>query len=199
MCCSVAIIHADFFARIYTVGAGAIIIPAMAPRTAVGPSVYPLAQVLAGLQRQPRAWVGRTVYVRGWIVGNGAYNICAHGRVAPSCPLVTWVYLAPQDTHHGYSVSGGPPVSSVSPDGAPELSAVSASPNATVWNAWLPPVQVPTLPDGVYTLPVLGSFLSGAFPPRWSDARLAHVRLLSPSTCPRTASAICPTGVLLKP
>ena len=180
-------------------GAGAIIIPALAPRAAAAPSVYPLAQVLTGLQRQPRAWVGRTVYVRGWIVGTGAYNVCANGRVASSCPLSTWIYLNLRETHHSYSFDGGPPVASVSPDGAPELRLLSATPNVWVWNKWLLRVRVTRLPDGLYTLPVVGSLVARAFPPRDTDERVARIRLSSPSACPGSAPTICPDGVLLKP
>lgn len=180
-------------------GAGVIIIPALAPRAAAGPAVYPLAQVLTGLRQRPRAWIGRTFYVRGWIVGNGAYNVCANGRIALSCPLATWVYLAPQETHHAYTVGGDPPVASVSPAGAPELSLLSATPNVMVWNTWLPPVRVTTLSDGLYTLPVVGSLAARAFPLRYTDERVARIRLSSPSACPGSASTVCPDGVLLKP
>lgn len=33
------------------------------------PPIYPLATVQAGLQRQPGAWLGRTIYLRGVRVG----------------------------------------------------------------------------------------------------------------------------------
>lgn len=180
-------------------GAGAIAIPALASRAAAGPSVYPLAQVLTGQQQQPRAWVGRTIYVRGWIVGNGAYNVCTNGRVASSCPRASWIYLAPQETHHSYGFSGGPPVASVSPDGAPELSVLSATPNVWIWDKQLPRVRVTRLPDGLYTLPIVGSLVAHAFPPRYTDERVARIRLSSPSACLGSAPTICPNGVLLQP
>lgn len=173
--------------------------PALVPRAPASPSGYPLTQVLTGLRQQPHAWVGRTIYVRGWIVGTGAYNMCASGRVASSCPLSTWIYLNPRETHHSYSFGGGPPVASVSPDGAPELSLLSATPNVWVWDTWLPRVQVTRLPDVLYTLPVVGHLIARAFPPRHTDERVARIRLLSPSACLGSAPTVCPAAVLLKP
>ncbi len=64
------------------------------------PPIYPLATVQAGLQRQPGAWLGRTIYLRGVRVGwqTRGCPLAVKHPPAPSASCIVWLSLAAADT-----------------------------------------------------------------------------------------------------
>ncbi len=64
------------------------------------PPIYPLATVQAGLQRQPRAWLGRTIYLRGVRVGWATRGspVTVNQPPQPSARCIVWLSLAAADT-----------------------------------------------------------------------------------------------------
>lgn len=73
-----------------------------------GRVVYTVDDVLAGVRRQPQAWVGRAVLVHGVPSGSGSYTYCtstgAHN--ARTCGQPMWLYLGPAGVrNHGWATT----------------------------------------------------------------------------------------------
>jgi len=129
------------------------------------PRVYTVDEVQAGVQQRPRAWLGRTVLVRGWsdsAVGMGCTARTPGPRVSvisPASCTRAWIMLTPAFPYTG------PP--------ALDFSVLLAR-RSTV------PTQVDELTSmalGLHTLPGMGASLF-----RWSGSRTLRVRVTTSTT-----------------
>ena len=82
----------------------AALVAVAAPHGSGGGPIYTVAQARAGLTRQPRAWVGRTVLVRGQLIVAGCAGSCFGDAVladtddASKRLRVTWTTVNPMLT-----------------------------------------------------------------------------------------------------
>ncbi len=164
------------------------------PSSLAGP-VYTVAQVRAGLARQPAAWAGRTLLVRGVAVESfwltGATTSMGHFCYLPSftCPLVapngTTVYLAIVDD-------------SVRPNPRRPFFMVQAANTTTLFLA-VQPITPNPLIAFARRLPPLTRFLSAQGQVPGGVSHLYRIRLWSATSIPRCAGFLftCGTGVLV--
>ena len=155
-------------------GGGALLLLGIAAGPLLGlatpsPHVYTVDEIQAGVQQHPRAWLGRTVLVRGWS-NNAAGMGCTARTPAPGLPVISpasciraWIMLTPAFPYTG------PPALAFS---------VLLARGSTV------PTQVDemtALVMGLHTVPGMGSSLF-----RWSGSRTLRVRVT-------TSAALCAT------
>lgn len=156
-------------------------------RPAQSEPIYPLGQVVAGLQRQPRLWVGRTVLVSGRVVGltityalnsTFASNVTSH-----SLPLLSEV--DPNDP---------PPWATVAiiliPSDMPARGAHPPQPNAPTDAMNVPELTVQSqlrrqfaFLDALHTLPLLGPMLAQPHRTLLSSS-VFRVTILPRTRCP---------------
>jgi len=172
--------------------AGLVTAGARRPSSLAGP-VYTVAQVRAGLARQPAAWAGRTLLVRGVAVesfwATGPATSAGHLCYLPSftCPLVapngTTVYLAVIDD-------------SVRPNPRHAFFMVQ---NTTTLFLAVQPITPNPLIAFARRLPPLTRFLSAQEQVLGGVSHLYRIRLWSATSIPRCASFpfTCGTGVLV--
>ncbi len=147
------------------------------------PRVYMVDEVQAGVRQHPRAWVGRTILVRGWSnsssgQGCAPFRPTSHQWVSlfASCKMA-WLILMP-----------------TFPSPSSPSSPSSASTELPVLLPHTgPDLTHPDLPVsagmGLHTLPVVGSTIF-----RWSGSRTLRVRVtMAASSCDNMQ----PCGVLV--
>jgi len=162
------------------------------PSSLAGP-VYTVAQVRAGLARQPAAWAGRTLLVHGVAVesfwGTGPTTSAGHLCYLPpfTCPLVapngTTVYLAVIDD-------------SVRPNHRHAFFMVQ---NTMTLFLAVQPITPNPLIAFARRLPPLTRFLSAQGQVPGGVSHLYRIRLWSATSIPRCTSFLftCGTGVLV--
>ncbi len=132
--------------------------------------VYAVDEVQFALQRNPRAWVGRTVLVRGWSTAAASSMGCTT-RITPASCLRTWLLLTPTFPY------AGPPALAFSvllPRGSAVPTGVDEGTDLAM---------------GLHTLPGMGSSVF-----RWSGSRTLRVRLTTSTALCATPP---PCGVLV--
>ncbi len=134
---------------------------------------YTVAEVQAGLRANPRAWVGHTVLIEGWLLGRGAE--CR----TPHCTYPRWTAVPECDDRCaaweelGVASASGCVVGRRCPDwhGQPLILAYAASP----------------LPSSSLLYDVLGLLsqvpVVGSLSPAPQLIRQYRVRLLAPTSC----------------
>lgn len=150
--------------------------------------VYTLAEVQQSRLKQPAAWVGRTVLVRGWLVGvgNGTWGVILPPLRKASCGIT------PRSVMHAMSSMSQQPLVVVAAKG----------------------VSIPTVDSVLVTLPQThGTFLGaaletvaclpvvGRFVPAWAVeySMTLRVRFVPMGRCALRISPTCPDAVLLPP
>jgi len=139
------------------------------------PRVYSVDEVQAGLRQQPRAWVGRTVLVRGWSNSSSGQGCPPWGPGPRSSPSLfasckkTWLLLTPAFPSPGPATF---PV--LLPRTGPDLTAR----------------DLPLIAGmGLHMLPVVGPTLF-----HWSGSRTLRVKLtIDAPSC----GSMPPCGVLV--
>jgi len=182
--------------------------------------VYSVVAVQDGVRQHPKAWVGRTVRVRGWVGATWRYTWCAAACQSDGAFDLT------DTNNHAFSSSIGTTLYSIPARGSPRtvpgsarvtairaLAQAHATPLAPMVAAaaaagvgtvrvLLPPGVQPlsarpqrTLPDTFYALPLVGPALVQLYPP--GDARVTvRLRLLP---CATNTTTSCVGGVLVGP
>lgn len=178
--------------------------------------VYSVVAVQDGVRQHPKAWVGRTVRVRGWVgatwrytwcaaacQSDGAFDLMDTNNRALSVSIGTTLYSISART-----VPGSARVTAIralaqahATPLAPMAVAAAAAGVGTV-RVLLPPGVQPlsarpqrTLPDTFYALPLVGPALVRLYPP--GDARVTvRMRLLP---CATNTTTPCVGGVLVGP
>jgi hypothetical protein len=150
-------------------GAGAV---AVQSQTVSGP-VYTVAQLQAGFARHPRAWIGRSVLVRGNVSRFAVTTLCSSRGCQPQAQ--EWLVMeTPQVFRNGGQIwiSHGPPRGLV------------LAPGPTV-----------RLIEALASLPLVGRYLSV----RLRTNGVHHLRLVSAHGCPLMWPSSCVNAVLLEP
>ncbi len=121
--------------------------------------IYSVGQVQAGLRQQPRAWVGRTVLVRGWSNSSSGAGCAPFGPNSPATFLSvfksckkSWLLLSPT-----FPFSDPATFLVFLPPWGPDLTDINSSEN---------------LGMDLRMLPVVGPTLF-----RWGGSRVLRVRL----------------------
>jgi len=132
--------------------------------------VYTVDEVQAGLHRQPRLWIGRTILIRGWSNSWGGTGCPVPPRNTPiSSPLscgAAWLMLTPT-----FPYTGSAPLLRHGPD--------------------LTRLDLPlSVGMGLHTLPVVGPTLF-----RWSGSRMVRVTLTTSNGVLCGGPPPCPGGV----
>ncbi len=129
---------------------------AVVGRVAPSPRVYTADEVEAGVRRNPQAWIGRVLLVRGWDNGWGGQG-CAGERLGSALPTsptacaTVWSLLAP-------SPAGGIPLTVLLPPGHQGLAARNTADAVGV---------------NLRALPLIGTTLF-----RWAGSRTLRVRVV---------------------
>lgn len=144
---------------------------------APSPRIYSVDEVQTGLQRQPGAWAGRTILIRGW--SNSASGVgCVMPRPGArglyslwaTCKRA-WLMLTP-----GFPAQGPETFPVLLPRTGPDLTRADLLVEAGM---------------GLHTLPVVGPTLF-----RWGGSRTLRVHLTLSAGCATTRPP-CPGGVLI--
>ncbi len=160
--------------------------------------VYSAAEVQTGLQRNPAAWIGRVVLVRGSLAMWGSSTVCAshatRSRTASAslCRPITTIGIGPSALPAPVPAGMLP----AAPSNAFLQAYTFSSPTINLTVALPPgagqPIARPhhPLPDFLYTLPLVGSQLARWFPR--DDGAIFRVQLSrSPNCSSPGASVTC--------
>lgn len=157
--------------------------------------VYAVDSLLAAAAHSPPTWMGRTILVRGAIVGTGFFMACPIAMSVAHCHQTVMLYLTSSDSQHSktpYTVVGGPPI--------PAMTNFPSSPSGGELRIRVPSNEVAPqserpLPAFLYSLPFFGSILTRLFPP--SNTITVRVRLKRAYFCATQANVECADSVLL--
>lgn len=190
------------------------------------PDAYTVAEVVAGLQQHPNAWIGRTILVRavvlvqadaGCLIGPNSFaRELSHPRRCLN-RQIHWLYLGETDVRGALSVLVRPPISmssfrvvpaqQVRDVGTPALASAPFMPALSI--GMRPGAnlnQLPLrqehreLPDEAYNLPVVGPMLARLFPQTNVPAVIVriHLNMAQGWLCVgHETSASCSDGVLM--
>ena len=155
-------------------GAGAV---AVQSQTVSGP-VYTVAQLQAGFARHPRAWIGRSVLVRGNVSRFAVTTLCSSRGCQPQTQEWLVMETPPQVFRSGgqIRISHGPPQGLV------------LAPGPTV-----------RLLDALVHLPLVGRYLSDHYLSDRLPNGVHHLRLVSARSCRLWWPSSCVNAVLLEP
>lgn len=150
------------------VGVIAIVVLSAAIAQLFGPSTpaYTVPEVQAGLWRAPRAWMGRTVTIQGWILEGG--NTDCTAPIAARC-RTTWVRISPSTS----SISTSPPFDVAIPRHIQPESLYASQ-----------------LLVFLHRLPLVGTFI-----PPLVGSRTVRVRLASPPAACWPGDSLCIEGI----
>lgn len=190
---------------------------ALAGRYTMPGPIYMAGEVEGALQRQPGQWAGRTVLVRGVMMGGATMNVCTSTDVASGALCTQQQSWTIGSTGAGGWVSVSTTILGGRPRGANRGGSATATAKVTsiplyVSRASLPAQELVVaslhgvrplasgarlvLPDATYTLPVVGPLAARFFPRDGSE--VYRVRLLDPRICAQVTQPPCADTVFAR-